>query len=154
MEKRVIYLDNASTTPVYREVVKVMNEYYLDRYGNAGSAHSLGEEARLAINHAKKLLSSEIHAKPWEIVFTSGGTESNNLALRGLALARPARKKIVISCIEHSSIYEECMYLKTKGYEIVDIPVDKEGLIDFVRLENELDDSTLIVPVIHAKNKI
>lgn len=152
--KKIIYLDNAATMPCHKEVVKVMNEYHIDEYGNASSPHRLGEKVRDAIEKAKKIIAKEINCKPWEIIFTSGATESNNLALRGLALAHPQKKKIIISCIEHSSIYEVCVALKNEGYKIIEIPVDKSGFVDLKRLENEIDSDTLIVSIMHANNEI
>lgn len=154
MKKNLIYLDNAATTQCYKEVVKLMSEYHIEKYGNPSSQHELGEEARIALQEAKRTLAKEINCKPWEIIFTSGGTEGNNFALRGLALAYPEKKRIIISCIEHSSIYEECKYLKSKGYDIVEVPVDKSGFVDFVYLENQIDDSTLLVSIMHANNEI
>jgi cysteine desulfurase len=152
--KEVIYLDNASTTPCYKEVVKVMNEVMLNNFGNPSSSHALGENARDLLIEAKRTISKEINSKPFEVIFTSGATESNNIAIRSLALAYPKRKKIIISAIEHSSIYEVCEYLREKGYQIVHIPVDKEGFVDLIKLENEIDDSTLLVSIMHANNEI
>ena len=117
MEK-IIYLDNAATTPVYPEVAKEMQRYMLEEYGNPSSIHSMGEGTQKALENAKKIIASEIGAKPWEIIFTSGGTESNNLALQGVAKSNHSKKKIIISKIEHSSIYELCYEMKEYGYKI------------------------------------
>lgn len=152
--KKIIYLDNAATMPCYVGVVKVMNEYEIDTYGNASSPHMMGEEARKAIEMAKKIIAKEINCKPWEIVFTSSATEANNLALRGLALANPQKRKIIISCIEHSSVYEMTMQLKKEGFKVVEIPVNREGFIDLAFLKDEIDENTLIVSVMHANNEI
>ena len=81
MKKRVIYVDTASTTQVYKEAISAMNEFHLENFGNPGSTHAFGETARRAMEETKKKLAKEIHANPWELIFTSGGTESNNLAL-------------------------------------------------------------------------
>lgn len=152
--KKVIYLDNAATTRCYKEVVKAMSSVHLESYGNPSSSHEMGEKAFELLMEGKRAISKEINCKPYEIIFTSGGTESNNFALRGLALANLEKKKIIISSIEHSSVYEECVYLKVKGYEIVELPVDREGLIDLEKLENEIDENTLLVSIIHANNEI
>ena len=149
----IIYLDNASTTPVYKEVVIEMEKYMLEEYGNPSSIHFMGENAQRAIENAKKVIASEIGAKPWEIIFTSGGTESNNLALQGLSKTN-SKKKIIISAIEHSSIYELGNEMKKYGYKIVEIPVNKEGFIDFNILEKEIDSNTLVVSIMHANNEI
>ena len=154
MKNKIIYLDNAATTPVYPEVVRVMQKYMLTEFGNPSSIHSMGESAQKAIENAKKIIASEIGAKPWEIIFTSGGTESNNLAFQGVAKANTSKKKIIISAIEHSSIYELCQEMKKYGYVIAEIPVDKDGLIDFSLLEKEIDSNTLIVSILHANNEI
>src|SRR3989338_6752269 len=153
-KKNIIYLDNAATMPCYKEVVKAMNEFHIEQYGNPSSEHAMGEKTRNAIQEAKKIISKEINCKPWEIIFTSGATEANNFALRGIALAHPDKKKIIISAIEHSSIYEECNYLKTKGYEICEVPVDKYGFMNLIYLKEQIDSNTLIVSIMHANNEI
>ena len=147
-------MDNASTTRVYPEVVKEMSKYMLEEYGNPSSLNSLGEEAQKATENAKKIIATEIGCKGNEIIFTSGGTESNNLALIGLSKANPNRKKIIISSIEHSSIYELCKEMSKYGYEIVEIPVNREGFIDFSKLEKEINENTLVVSIMHANNEI
>ena len=152
MEK-IIYLDVAATTPVHEEVVAEMNKFYLENYGNPSSQHELGENAQKAINEARKNLAKEINAKPQEIIFTSGSTESNNLAFFGLAKTNKNKKKIIISAIEHSSIFEICNSLK-ESYKIIEIPVNKEGLINIEKLEKEIDKDTLLVSIIHANNEI
>lgn len=151
---KIIYLDNGATTAVHRDVAKEMQKYMLEEYGNASSPNALGERAQEAMNEARKKIASEIGVKPEEIIFTSGGTEANNLALFGLAAGNPRKKKIIISAIEHSSVYEPAMELKKSGYEIVEIPVDKDGLIEINELEKEIDSETLLVSVIHANNEI
>ena len=116
---RELYLDNAATTQVKKEVVKEMEKYYLEDYGNPGSLHKLGERALEEVNKARVKLSREINAKPGEIYFTSGGTESDNWALIGLAKENPKRKTIVVSSIEHPAIMESCEYLSNNGFKII-----------------------------------
>ncbi|MBI3334284.1 cysteine desulfurase [Candidatus Pacearchaeota archaeon] len=151
---KFIYLDNASTTQVYPEVAEVMNEVMLKEYGNPSSPHAFGEEALKLVVKAKTALSSELNAKPSEIIFTSGASEANNLALFGLAEAYPQKKKIIVSALEHASIYEPCMVLKKQGYDIIEIPIDCEGLLDMKRLGEEIDEQVLVVSVIHGHNEI
>ncbi len=151
---RKIYLDNAATTAMHLDVLKAMTPYFLKEYGNPSSPHALGENALKAMNDARRKLALEIGAKPWEFVFTSGGTEANTLALQGLAVANPGKKKIIISAIEHSSVREVVLFLKRWGYEIVEIPVNHEGFLDLRALEDSLDKNTLVTSVIHGHNEI
>ena len=152
MKDKEIYLDSAATTPAYKAVVEEMNRFYLNEYGNPSSAHEIGERAQKAMNDARTKIASEINAKAHEIIFTSGTTESNNLAFLGLIKAKKERKKIVISSIEHSSIFEICQALKE--LKIVEIPVNKEGLIDIERAKKEIDNNTLLVSIMHVNNEI
>ena len=147
-----IYLDNSATTRINPVVVKSMEEVFLRTYGNPSSLHKLGEESLNSINIARKKFAKEIGAKSHEIVFTSCGTESNNLAIQGLARANPTKRKIIISSIEHPSITETCKFMKSQSYEIVEIPVDKEGILDTLLLEKEIDKDTLLVSLIHVNN--
>lgn len=147
-----LYFDNASTTRVYPQVVKVMNEVMLYDYGNPSSEHAIGDRASKLIVNAMANISKSIGARAQEIFFTSGSTESNNWALSGVAYANPNKKKIIVSSIEHPSIREVCIHLSKKGYKIVEIPVDKEGFIDIDFIEKQVDSNTLIVSVIHANN--
>jgi len=152
--KKIIYLDNAATTKVYPEVAEEMKKYLTEEYGNPSSIHSLGDRAAEAIKIAREKIAKEIGAKPWEIIFTSSGTEANNLVINGLGIANPKKKKIIISSIEHPSVSEACKFLLKWGYKIVEIPVDKEGIVDLKRLEKEIDDQTLLVSVMHVNNEI
>lgn len=156
MTGKIIYLDNAATTRVSEKVVKEMEKYYLEEYGNPSSVHAMGEQALEAVNSARLKLAEEIGCKTEEIVFTSGSTESNNLAFFGLARSElgKKRKKIIISAIEHSSIFEICNELKKEGFEIIEIGIDKEGILDIGKLESEINEKTLLVSVMHANNEI
>ena len=156
MKRKQIYLDNAATMRVDKKVVKEMGRFYSQEYGNPSSMHEMGEKAFEAMNNARKKLASEINAKAHEIIFTSGNTESNNLAFFGLARSElgKKRKRIIISAIEHPSIFEICNALKKEGFFIVEIPVDKEGVVDIGRLINEIDSNTLLVSVMHVNNEI
>lgn len=149
-----VYLDNAATTPMHAAVVKAMQPFFTKTYGNPSSPHRLGEEAGAAMQKARTALAHMIGAKPWEIVFTSGGTEANNLALFGLSAAHPNKKKILVSAIEHSSVWEPAMSLKERGYEIAAVPVTREGIVDYTALEAALDAQTLLVSIMHVNNEI
>ncbi len=156
MAKKIIYLDNAATTPVYKEAVKEMERFYSEEYGNPSSLHALGEKALESANSTREKLAKEINCKPWEIIFTSGTTESNNMVFFGLTRSElgKKRKKIIISAIEHSSIFSICDALKKEGFEIVEIPVDKEGIVNTNKLNNEINDNTLLVSIMHVNNEI
>ena len=130
-----------------------MGPYFSHTYGNPSSPHAFGEQALKALNDARTRLARELHAKPHELIFTSGATESNNLALFGLA-HHSKKKKIIVSAIEHASMKAPCEYLRSWGYTIVTLPVNSEGFIDFAQLEKEVDENTLVVSVMHANNVV
>ena len=139
-----IYLDNASTTKVHKQVIKEIIPYLNEEYGNPSSLHELGERAKKAINVARITLAKELNAKPQEIIFTSGATESNNLAIQGLARSYPAKKTIIISNIEHPSVNETCNYLQTLNYKILKIPVNSRGLVNLDILEKEITEKEIL----------
>jgi len=147
-----IYLDNSATTNLNPKVLKEMQKYFLEEYGNPSSQHKLGEKAQEAITKARESIAKELNCKPQEIYFTSGATESNNLALQGLAKANPSKRKIIISSIEHPSIAETCSFLETNGYKIIRIPVDNQGHIRLDILKKELTQDTLLVSIMHVNN--
>lgn len=147
-----IYLDNAATTKVDEKVKKAMIPYFEEKFGNASSQHEIGREAKYALEKSRKTIAKSIGAKPSEIIFTSGGTESNNFVLKGLFYANE-KKKIITTKIEHDSILKTCKWLEKQGAEIIYLDVDKEGYIDFEQLKREID-NTLVVSVIHGNNEI
>ena len=147
-----IYFDAAATTRVYPEVVKAMNGVMLDEYGNASSAHALGDRASKLIINSRANIARALGARTHEIYFTSGTTESNNWVFSGLAHNNSAKKKILISGIEHPSIRETANLFKMWGYNIVEIPVDSEGFVDLNFIEKNIDSETLFVSVIHGNN--
>lgn len=151
-----IYLDNSATTKVKKEVILAMTKSMSEDYGNPSSIHALGEKARKLIDDAKAEIAKEINAKPGEIYFTSGVTESNNLVIFGLAKANPSKKTIVISDLEHPSISEPCEQLKKQGYKIIKIYSGKERIIDYNQLESVLRENKdiLVVSIIHVNNII
>lgn len=153
---KLVYLDNSASTRVRKEVVQAMLPYLREEYGNPSSLHALGANAQKAVNDARTSIARELGAKPWEIVFTSGGTESNNLALFGLARSALGlkKKKIIISALEHSSIVEVCQVLEREGFEIVRVGVNHEGLVAIEELVQLIDDRTLVVSIIHTHNEL
>ena len=149
-----LYLDNAATTHICKEVLDEMIRS-LDNFGNSESKfYSYAEDAKKDISLARERIATAVGCDKEEVVFTSGATEANNLFIKGLALAHPDKKKIIISSIEHSSIYETCKYLESNGYTLVEIPVDNKGLIDLDFLDKSIDDNTLFVSIIWVNNEI
>ena len=147
-----IYFDTAATTPVYPEVVEVMNNCMINEYGNPSSLHALGDMASKLVIDARKKIASAIGAKVHEVYFTSGTTESNNWIFTGLAHTNSEKKKILISSIEHPSIRETANLFKNWGYNIIEIPVNSDGIVDLNFIKNNIDSSTLFVSVIHGNN--
>ncbi len=150
-----IYLDHAASTPVDKRVTKKMMPYFTEKFGNTSSIHSWGIEARTALEQARADIAKILGAKPNEIIFTSSATESNNLALKGIAWAYQQKgKHILISSIEHDSVKQPALWLKKQGFEIEEIPVDKEGFIKLDRLEKMIRLDTILVSVIYSNNEI
>jgi len=150
-----IYLDYASTTPVDPKVLKEMLPYFSDKFGNTMSFHDKGAEALEAVEKARIKIANVLNAKPEEIIFTSSATEANNLAIKGIAYANSNRgKHIIISSIEHDSVLNTVNWLKTQGFEITELPVDKNGLVDSKNLEKEIRRNTILVSMIHGNNEI
>ena len=152
---RQIYLDNAATTRVDDEVLKAMTPYFNVNYGNASSTHFMGQEARNAMEMGRKIIARAIGAKPQEIVFTSGGTESNNLAIKGLFFSNyPQKNHIITTRIDHDCVLNSCKWLETQGAKVTYLDVDAEGFIDLKELENAITEKTILVSVIHGNNEI
>ena len=150
-----IYLDHASTTPVRAEVVAAMLPYLTEHFGNPSSAHALGRAARTALDGAHERLAAGLRVQPREVVFTSGGTEANNLALKGAAWAGKARgHRIVTSAIEHHAVGHTLRYLEKFGFEVVELPVDRYGRLDPDDLAAALTDRTILVSVMLANNEV
>jgi len=154
IKMKEIYLDNAATTKVDEAVAKKVCEFFTSNYGNASSQYSVGREVRGKLEKARKKIAEYIGCEADEIVFTSGGTESNNLAIDGLALANPEKKHIVTSVIEHPSVLESCKFMERWGYEIDYVGVGKDGIVDVKEVEKLIRDDTLVVSVMHVNNEI
>jgi len=152
--KKIIYLDNSATTPVDKEVAKVANEFMIKSYGNASTLYSLGREVRKKIESAREKIAKFINVSSEEIFFTSGGTESDNLALMGIALANPDKKRIITSVIEHPAVMETCKQLEKQGYQVDYIPVGKDGIINVEEIIRKIKENTLVVSVMHVNNEI
>jgi cysteine desulfurase len=150
-----IYLDYAATTPTDPEVVKAMLPYFGDCFGNPSSAHSFGQEAREAIEKARSNVASLLGANPAEIVFTSGGTESDNLAIKGIAYANRSKgNHIITSAIEHHAVTEPCHFLEKQGFEVTLLPVDRDGRVDPDGVPKAITDRTILISIMHANNEI
>ncbi|RCJ31290.1 cysteine desulfurase IscS [Nostoc minutum NIES-26] len=156
MSTRPIYLDCHATTPVDERVVAAMLPYFTERFGNPSSiSHVYGWEAEAAVKQTREILATAINATPEEIVFTSGATEANNLAIKGVAEAYFQKGQHIITvATEHSAVLDPCKYLKTLGFEITILPVQKDGLIDLTKLEKAFRPETILVSVMAANNEI
>ena len=148
-----IYLDNAATTPVDPRVVKEMLPFFTEKYGNASSQHTLGLEAKRALEQSRDTIAHSIGAKSDEIVFTSGGTEANNLAIKGVIWAT-GKKHIITTKIEHDCILNSCKWLEKQGVRVTYLNVDSEGFVNPKDVESAITKDTAIVSVIHANNEI
>ena len=149
------YLDNAATAPVDSRVVEAMQPYFRDMFGNPVSFHDWGEQTSNAIETAREQVASLINGQPAEIIFTSCGTESNNLAIKGLAHARVSKgRHLVISSIEHFSILHPARTLEKAGFEVTYVPVDKHGVVDPKQVARSLRPDTVLVSIMHANNEV
>ncbi len=155
-----IYLDNGATTQVDKEVVKAMLPYFTKDYGNASSLHYAGSDAQKALSEARKKFAEYINASPEEIIFTSGGTESNNIALQGVVKyiringEKDEKIHIITSNIEHPAILNTCKILEGEGVEVTYLNVDKEGIINLNQLKSSIKPHTKLISIMHANNEI
>ncbi|HEX9044920.1 MAG TPA: cysteine desulfurase family protein [Candidatus Limnocylindrales bacterium] len=150
-----VYLDNASTTPLRPEALDAMMPFLTSEFGNASSAHRLGQRARAGLDEARERVATRLGVTPKEIVFTSGGTEAINLALKGAAWAGKARgHRIVTTAIEHHAVGHTLRYLEKFGFEIVELPVDRYGRVDPDELEAAITDRTILVSIMYANNEV
>jgi cysteine desulfurase NifS len=154
-EANPIYLDYNATTPIAKEVADVMAPYLYSFFGNPSSSHAFGVKARMAVEKARQQVTEAINCQPNEIIFTSGGTESNNTAIRGYAIAnRKKGQHIITSQIEHPAVLEVCRYLETQGFSVTYLPVDRFGMVDPQDLERAIRHDTLLVSIMHANNEV
>ncbi len=155
MSDKIIYMDHASTTPVDPIVLEAMMPYFSEKYGNASTLHSLGRESREAVEDARVRVAKSIGAEPKEIIFTSGGTESDNLGLKGLAYAREEMKgHIITTSIEHLAILNTCRHLEEIGFEVTYLPVNKYGEVEPDVLKDAMREDTFLVSIGFANHEI
>jgi cysteine desulfurase len=153
--ERRVYFDNVATTPLLPEVLDAMLPYFRDLYGNAQSLHSWGDAARTGVENAREQVAGLIGAKAEEIVFTSCGTESNNLAVKGLAQGSSAKgKHIIVSAVEHFSVLHAARTLQKAGYDLTIVPVDGNGLVDPDEVSGHIRKDTVLVSIMHANGEI
>jgi cysteine desulfurase len=155
MIMRIVNLDHVAAAPVLPEVVDAMLPYLTEKYGNPSSIHSLGEEVEESIDEAREKIGALINAKPSDLTFTSGGTESNNFALKGVLQANRSRgNHLVTTSIEHFSIMHAIKALETQGVEVTRLPVDQYGIVDPDEAKKAITDRTVLISVMHANNEI
>ena len=154
-----IFMDNASTTKVDPEVLKTMLPYFSEYYGNPSSIHAFGREARKAVDTARKHVGDLLGAKDDEIIFTAGGTESDNLAIKGVAYLNKDKRTtkgphIITSTIEHPGVLETCRHLETQGFQVKYLPVDKDGIVNPEELQKSISKNTFLITIMFANNEI
>lgn len=155
MKKNRIYLDYAATTPVDPKVTKAMLPYFSEKFGNTMSLHSFGQEVKQVLEESREVVAGLMKAQATEIIFTSSATESNNLALKGIAFANKDKgQHIIISSIEHPCIMESAKWLEKRGFEITRLKVDKCGLVDPEDVKKAIKKNTILVSIMHANNEI
>jgi cysteine desulfurase len=154
-DRQLIYMDHAATTPARPEVVEAMLPYLHDRFGNPSSIYSIARESKKVVESARETIARSLDAEPSEIFFTSGGTESDNWALKGIAFAN--RKKgdhIITSAIEHHAVLNTAEYLEKQGFRVTYVPVDDTGLVDPGAIEDSITDKTILISIMTANNEI
>ncbi len=147
----MIYLDHSATTPMRREVLEAMMPYFCEKFGNPSSLHAFGLEARRAIEEARETVARAIGADATDIIFTSGGTESDNMALRGLL---KKGSHVITSAIEHPAILETCKSIEKEGHEVTYVSVDRDGIVNPADVEAAIKDNTVLISIMHANNEI
>lgn len=148
-----VYLDNGATTPVAKEVAKAMQAMLTKKFGNPSSLHKFGEEAKKELEKSREIIAKKINAEPDEIIFTSGGTEADNIAIKGVAY-KHKQGHIITSKIEHPAVLRACEALEKEGFKVTYLNVNKEGLVDLKRLEEAITPETILITVMHANNEI
>ena len=154
-QKMTIYMDYAATTPVDPRVLKAMEPYFSEEYGNTMSLHRQGRKAKQALEESRKTVAELLKAEPNELIFMGSATESNNTVIKGIAYANKTKgKHIIVSSIEHDCVLEPARWLEKQGCEISRLPVDKYGLVNLIELENTIRKDTILVSIMHANNEI
>lgn len=153
--KNIIYLDHAATSPIAPEVIDVMARAMAEESGNASSIHTVGRSARKALDDSRASLAAKVNAKPSEIIFTSGGTEADNMAIFGTAYARQKEgKHIITTAIEHHAVLHACEKLEKEGFTVTYLPVDKTGRIRAEQVKEALRDDTILVTIMYGNNEV
>lgn len=148
-------MDYAATTPTDPRVLEAMRPYFTEVFGNASSVHSFGQEARAAVDRARRTLAEALGCQPSEVVLTSGATEADNWAVVGVALAHEAKgRHLVVSSVEHRAVLEPARWLASRGWEVTFLPVDRHGRVDPDDVRRALRDDTVLVSVMHANNEV
>lgn len=151
---RKVYLDNNATTSLAPEVLEAMLPFYREEFGNPSSIHAFGRGVRVAIDEAREAVAHLLGAEPGEIVFTSGGTEADNFAIKGIAYAcQESGRHIITSTIEHPAVLNTCQYLEERGFRVTYLPVDGQGLVDPEDLRKAIDRETILITIMHANNE-
>lgn len=154
-EKRIIYMDHSATTYVRKEVAEAMAPFHAEHYGNPSSIYSIARDSKKAIDAARLQVATALGADPDEIYFTSGGSESDNWAIKGVAFANRKRgNHIITSKIEHHAVLHTCEYLENEGFTVTYLPVDQYGLVDPDDLEKAITDKTILISIMYANNEI
>jgi len=151
---RTVYLDHNATTPVHPEVFGAMKPYFTEVFGNASSIHQSGREAKAALEEARQTIADLLGCKPSELYFTSGGTESDNFAIKGVAFANRGKgRHIITSSIEHHAVDVSCRFLEKEGFDATYLPVDSEGFVDPDKLKKTIRPDTILVTIMYANNE-
>ncbi|MBW3003564.1 cysteine desulfurase NifS [Candidatus Woesearchaeota archaeon] len=150
-----IYMDHSATTPVDQKVVEAMQPYFTEKFGNASSIHSFGQEAASAVKKSRETIAKFLGVKESELFFTSGGTESDNLAIKGVATANKDKgKHIITSSVEHHAVLHTCEWLEKNGFEVTYLPVDKYGSVDVEEFKKSIREDTILVSIMHINSEI
>lgn len=153
--QNAIYFDNAATTPTDPEVVEAMRPFFTEKFGNPSTLYDIGREAKAAIEEAREKVAALIGADPSDVLFTSGGTESDNHALIGVAYANEKKgNHIITTAIEHHAVLEPAEFLKERGFKVTILPVDEYGLVDPKEVKKTITDKTVLISVMHANNEV
>lgn len=151
---RRVYLDHAATTPIDREVLTAMLPYYGEVFGNAASVHYHGRQAKAALDTAREQVARLMNAEPSEILFTSGGTEADNWAIKGIADRADSQGHIVTSSAEHHAVLDTCAYLEKKGMRVTYLPVDRFGMVHPDQVADAIEDDTLLISIMYVNNEV
>ena len=151
----MIYVDNSATSPVKEEVFNAMVPYFMNEFGNPSTLYGLGRSAKKAVDKARENVAKLINADVDEIIFTSGGTESDNMAIKGIAFKNENKgKHIITTVIEHPAVKDTCEYLEAKGFKVTYLPVKENGIIDLTDLKEAICEETILISIMHANNEI